>query len=468
MDLIKDMFDLEFYPTPREVADQMLSMLDVTWKVVLEPSAWKWDLVDRIWSFWASNVVTYETNKDLAQIVSKKSEYKGSDFFESNAEELSHIDCIVMNPPFSNAIDHINHAWDIAPNGCEIVALMNSANLDRKYEEKIRIFLEKIQMHWSRTDLGDVFKTAERKTSVQVTMITLIKPWQKDESFSEFFTDDTDREMEGSGLIPYNEVREVVSRYVNAIKLYDQMLQVWVQMNSLVKDIKRHAELKDDLVFTCEHEGKEMTQSRFQKQLQKWSWKWIFSKLDMQKYVTSSVYQKLNAHIEKYSNQKFTMNNIYRLLDVIIQTQWERMSETLLEAFEYITEHHHENRQIIEGWKTNKNYMVGKKFILPYLVSESYSNNKYLRFEWRWAEKLDDFQKALCYALGIKYEDTESFRDHIDEVKPYSWEKFDWFVFDCRAYNKGTVHFSWKDESQWRLFNKKVAEARGLELPQTV
>jgi len=57
----------------------------------------------------------------------------GSNFFDCSSEQISHINAIVMNPPFSNAGKHILHAWEIAPEGCEIIALYNSETIRNDY-----------------------------------------------------------------------------------------------------------------------------------------------------------------------------------------------------------------------------------------------------------------------------------------------------------------------------------------------
>ena len=43
--------------------------------------------------------------------------------FNGQSEQISHIDFIVMNPPFSNADKHILHALKLHRAGCKIIAL---------------------------------------------------------------------------------------------------------------------------------------------------------------------------------------------------------------------------------------------------------------------------------------------------------------------------------------------------------
>src|ERR1017187_8410003 len=103
------MFTKDFYPTPSHVLDLM--QIDCFDKIVLEPSAGKGDIIDYLKNNGAKEVLSCEENKDLAEIVKTKSKFIGYDFLELKAEQVSHINLIVMNPPFAQGIDHVLHAW---------------------------------------------------------------------------------------------------------------------------------------------------------------------------------------------------------------------------------------------------------------------------------------------------------------------------------------------------------------------
>src|SRR5690625_64632 len=109
------MFNSDFYRTPPEVINQMLFGIDLRGKVVLEPSAGRGDIVDALRQRGSEIILTYEKDPDLKSIVEKKSRFMGYDFLTSTAQELSHIDYIIMNPPFSRDEHHILHAWEVAP-----------------------------------------------------------------------------------------------------------------------------------------------------------------------------------------------------------------------------------------------------------------------------------------------------------------------------------------------------------------
>ena len=50
---------------------------------------------------------------------------------------------------------------------------------------------------------------------------------------------------------------------------------------------------------------------------------------------------------------------------MIIQTHGERMNQVLVEAFDLICSFSADNSTAGETWKTNTNYMVNRKFIIP-------------------------------------------------------------------------------------------------------
>src|SRR6056297_423462 len=102
------MFNKDFYPTPESVILESLAKanFDITDKVVLEPSAGKGNAVE-VLKRQAREVIVCEKNDDLARIVSSKADrFLKQDFFEVEAHEISHVDLIWMNPPFSKDEDH--------------------------------------------------------------------------------------------------------------------------------------------------------------------------------------------------------------------------------------------------------------------------------------------------------------------------------------------------------------------------
>ena len=121
------MFHKEFYPTPDAVIDIMLDKIKDSARYYLDPSAGKGDVVDKIHqrNRWVKvSVDCIEINHDLASILSNKNcRVVGDDFL--NYVGVCYYDAIVMNPPFSNGVDHLLKAWEFIYEG-EIVCLLNA------------------------------------------------------------------------------------------------------------------------------------------------------------------------------------------------------------------------------------------------------------------------------------------------------------------------------------------------------
>lgn len=116
-------FNNDFYPTPVEIIEKMVDGIELHGKTILEPSAGKGDIVDYLKSFNA-NVIACEKSPELREILKNKCPIIENDFLQLKAEQISHIQAIIMNPPFSADERHIIHAWSIAPDGCRIVAYL--------------------------------------------------------------------------------------------------------------------------------------------------------------------------------------------------------------------------------------------------------------------------------------------------------------------------------------------------------
>lgn len=82
-----------------------------------------------------------------------------------------------------------------------------------------------IEAYGSRTCLGECFADAERPTRVIVGLLRLTRPGQRvsnADEFDGFFLGPDDLEAQGEGLIPYRRSRDLVNRYVEACKIFDE------------------------------------------------------------------------------------------------------------------------------------------------------------------------------------------------------------------------------------------------------
>ena len=483
---MESIFERDFYPTPEEVIAQMLIMSDINNKVILEPSAGSGNIVEYLKQNGAQEVIACEKNSKLRSIVEKKCAVIADDFLTVTSDMVSHIDMIVMNPPFSCEETHILHAYEIAPQGCEIISLCNTSMLSTSFyssTEKRQKIKELIELYGDDEYLGDVFSTAERKTNVSVSVIRLYKPKTDNNEFQDYFfdTEEDVPEVQADGLITYDFVRDCVNRYVAAVQMFDDVMDASKKINNLTSAIGAShicfgATLKNGDVYTS------ITKDRFKKALQKNAWQWLFSKFKMEKYLTQKVRDDINSFVEKQKNIPFTMKNIYRMIEMIVGTHEDRMKHVLVEAFDHICSFSAENSTAGEKWKTNSDYKINKKFIVPYICDyDARWASPYVKTYWDYT-KIEDVIKALCYLTGKNYDEQISLSDFCREFKiPWgTWKPMGHFkyfndgrnpeyiggFFKIKGHKKGTMHFEFLDENVWHKFNYEVAKIKGWQLPK--
>lgn len=469
-------FGIDFYPTPIGVISRMLMETDVWGKYVLEPSAGSGNIVDELNSRGAAQVDACEIDYKLRKVLSGKCNIIADDFLSVTSEEVSHIDLIVMNPPFSADEDHILHAYEIAPEGCEIIALCNNSILTKGYhsttkQKKIR---ELIDSYGLCDNYGDCFKNAERTTDCEVACIHLWKPKTGDSEFDNYFCDDypEDEDSRVSGIMPYNAIRDIVNRYVEAVKRYDIVMAASKGINDLTSIFDRNPITFGATWKEASKHYTSVTRDTFRKELQKAAWKKIFDEMDMERYVTKSVREDINRYVNRQVNAPFTMRNIYRMLEMIVGTHENRMQKTLLEAFDKICSFSAENSTAGEKWKTNSDYMINKRFIVPYITRSDYSPHTIELRYGGYADDIEDIIRALCYLTGTPYNTTISLREFIrdNDITWGQWESMGINdkkgFFKIRGYKKGTMHFEFLDEDVWAKFNIAVAQIRGWQLPK--
>jgi hypothetical protein len=501
------MFSATFYPTPGPVIDQMLEGLNLQGKKVLEPSAGAGHIVKAAQAMGAE-VIACEKDEDLRKIVQTYCKLICDDFLTLKSEQVSHIDYIIMNPPFNQGAEHILHAWNIAPAGCKIIALCNAQTMENRYSKSREELGTVLDNYGQAQDLGDCFSQADRRTDVNVLLIRLNKPGEASNEFEGFFLEE-EVEDQYNGLMPYNVVRDLVNRYVGAVKIFDKQLQTAEELNDLCEGYFGAREIG----MTVTRENKPLRRNEFKKDMQRAGWAFIFNKMNLKKYSTKGLKEDINKFIETQEQIPFTMKNIYKMLEIVIGTAGQRMDKAILEVFERVTKHTHENRYNVEGWQTNSHYLLNKRFIVPSMVGIGWSG-QIDRPSWSNSnfEMIEDLMKALCYVSGENYSDKVSLEDfisypfllkkdgkylnsmaydfdvkykekereriiqdqenhpgsEIEENHPEWGKWFEWGYFRCRAYKKGTMHFEFKDDKLWGEFNQRVAKLMGYPLPEKV
>ncbi len=465
------MFDKQFYPTPVRVVYQMIAELDLNGKTVLEPSAGKGDIV-KVLKESGAKVVICEKNEDLALISSKKADvFIKHDFLQVTSDEISHVHFIIMNPPFLFADKHILHAYEIAPEGCVIVALCNYETVSNKYSRNRDRLGKLVAKYGTSENIGDVFSTAERTTEIDIGLIKLYKPKTGANEFDDFmFSEEEEEQYFGaSGLVQYSKIRDIVGRYIQGVQMFDTVIGTASAINDTIKPLGGSFRLSFSAIEHRDDGFSELTREEYKKRLQKSAWRSVFREMKMEKYLTQSAKEQINKFVEQQTNKPFTMKNIFKMAELIVGTHEGRMQKVIEEVFDWLTEHHHDNRQGVEGWKTNSMYFVGMKFIAPYCgLQKGWSGQPTFSYSDR-AERMEDLIKALCMVTGKNYNDMipliDFFREDTRGEKGYkewgTW--YDWNFFQIKV---GTMHVKFKDKQVWEMFNRAACKAKGWQIPE--
>jgi len=470
------------YPTPDKVAAIMIKGCNFYNKYILEPSAGTGALAKHLYGAEAVHLI--ENDPDAVALLEGKMAQKGSatrtwryvasDFLKFTAS--IQYDYIIMNPPFDNGAQHLLHAWQIA-DGSEIRCLLNAETIENPYTEERERLLEIIRLNGGQIEhLGRCFAgaDAERRTNVEVVLVTLKKPLSKklDINFDSIWGEQT-----AQGLDEEKPMFELATgAYIqNSVKSFDAAVEAFKDVLLAVRRFKHHANGcslfhgqsidKDilDLISFAEKDA-------FNKGVGKmnaiaWN-RVIFEQNDYQKLITNGVREKFKTEQQRRGAMAFNLENISNFLDILVGTRGQVMELCIEQVFDFLTAFDKRNVIHKEGWKTNSHYKVNKKVIVPALCSydtkwQSTSRVGYGRFD----EKFNDVDKALCYIAGMRFEDcrtvVQAVADKVydREISIYD-QILDTTFFTIKCYKKGTMHLNFKDESIWARFNQAAAKGK--------
>ena len=467
------MFDKEFYPTPVSVLRMM--GFDPYGKICLDPQSGKGDVLNYFELNGASEVLCVEINEELARLSAEKGRLIGRDWFDVKAEQISHVELIVMNPPFSNASKHIVHAWNIAPEGCAIYALCNWETINNARGWS-RSELERIIDDYGvNENLGDCFKEAERTTGVEVGLIKLFKPIINDTNKFAGFFESEEQEDQADGMMRYNEVRAVVNSYVLAV-------QKEMEISKICSEVNEVTSFFGGTNLAAKVTGKDGRPIDYRKQLQIDAWNYIIEKSGIHKFTTSQTKKDINLFVETQQKYPFTMRNVYQMLSMIVQTSGQQFEKALVNAVDNLTKHVHENRYGVEGWKTNEGHLLNSTIIVPD-IAERKGNYIGVGYATRYGEMIDDLIKVICRNEGINFDTFgykldstgDRYANNIHQIYYYLrgngygletgiWHDF--ILFEAKFFFKGTMHLKFKDRNVWARLNQSYAKAKGMTLPE--
>jgi len=466
------MFNNGFFPTPAHVIDRMVAPLlkgegsyrTLPYKTILEPSAGKGDIVDRLVNRYhrdAKNVSCIEIEAELQHILLGKGYRLIESDFLAYCERYT-FDLVIMNPPFAEGVDHLLKAWDILKSG-DIVCLLNAETLLNPHTGKRKLLAGIIAQHGRYEVIGPVFKNAERPTDVEVAIVWLHK--DSGSSGIHFDAADVDRdtpvsesEFNANPIAPANMVQALVAQYERAADLLVQMSELESQYRYYTQDIRDALRDNDTLNKTSLNERLDGLKASF--------WRYVFDKTRLGKVATSNYRNTFEEFVANTSRMAFSEQNVMLVIEKFYAERHDIITACIVEVFDKATQFHEKNTVHTEGWKTNKSWRIAPKIIMPWGISFDtwgWSSN----FGSRARDFYGDLDKAMCFLSGQSIDDVttidKAIHDHIHAIHRGDIHYADLFsstFFDIRIFKKGTVHLIFRDTDLHARFNQVAAQGK--------
>jgi hypothetical protein len=489
------MFNSEFFPTPAEIGEKMMSKLKDknAVKHILEPNAGKGDLAlvasgDHAYAgqHRPRQVDCIEMEPELIAILqSKEFQVVGFDWLAYDG--VCYYDAIIMNPPFSNGDQHLLKAWDFMIDG-EIVCLLNMETLRNPHSKNRRRILDLIKAHGSIESLGKCFKGSERSTDVEVALVYLCKE-SEDDSFDLWgdLTPEKDFDLdEAQANMP-----AVQDKLGNKVRFYEQSVK---HMIGAMKEMRRATAMmeaagisisEEDIANVMKNGRKNLNAgtASYTKLAKAAAWKHIFYQMDFDKWLDKKQKEEFLVDAAKNESIPFTVDNIKATLENVFLMREDLFKKSVWNVFQELTKYDAKCEHHSEGWKTNNSWKVNRKAIFPFGAEyRDWGSGGYFsrNYGGRSIDICDDLDRVACVLMGRKFpsrNDSDEEKEDPNRVVTIgaaldqAWadlprlqkgDKFDNTAestfFHLRFFKKGTVHLQFKDDLLWAAFNKAAAE----------
>jgi len=444
----------DYYPTPESLAIKMSCMIDPEYsRSILEPSAGKGNLVEAVknkFKYRYISVDCIEKEPDLKScLLGKNFNVIDDDFLTFDC--IKQYDTIIMNPPFSNGVNHVLKAWNIIYDG-DVIALLNAESIKNPHTKERKLLKSIIDNNGTVEFLQNTFVSAENKTNVEVALIKLSKRNKVSDYFTTIEKDVKDIEIEET---KNNHLVLTESQISNMVIAYNKSIEL--KKESILKNAESIYYQSIMNLGTDKFDVKREINEYVDK-LRERSWNSIIRIADFKKYMTEKVLNDFLKQLPQITNLEFTEKNINGFLKNLVLNFDNIINDCCLNVFDDLTKYHEENRVYVEGWKSNNYFFVNKRVVLPWMVEPGYT--KGYRLRWQSETKLEDLDRVMAFIDGKKQPDiplTSVFnKTEIETNKKYESE-----YFYIRFYKKGTAHVYFKNLKLLEKFNIFVGRQRG-------
>lgn len=465
-----------FYPTPKHLIEKMLNKIK-DWRAVttiLEPSAGKGDLLAELMLKRGIEIDAIEIDPNLQYILKDKGFKLVHDDFLTYWTQ-KHYDLILANFPFNEGAKHFLKALQLQENGGAIIALINAETLKNQYTNERKLLYQKLMEYNADIEyLQDEFKNAERKTNVEVALVTVHIETKKQESFLferlKKAHDEEYKDFTNTEIMHGDYIKAIISQYQFEIKIGLNIISEYKALTPYIlnsiddKYSHKILELKltnKDCDDTMENGYIKQTRAKY--------WKVLFQNPKFTSKLTSNLQTELFNKVSKLKDYEFSEFNIMEIEAEIHRNTIKGVEDTILALFDKLSGDHSwypetkKNVHYYNGWATNKAHKINNKVILPIngFSSWNYSGKTEWRFEtYKISETISDILKTIDYLTGRTniVRDVGSTLDTNKEKDNFKNIEFDYFTVDF--FKKGTTHIKFKSQEIVDILNIYGARKR--------
>lgn len=394
--------DMQFYPTPKALAEKMVGYLDGAEELILEPSAGKGDLVDAILlRLKAETRATIDVCEDddilYELLIGKYSETAQDEMCERKTnllnrrfqkdpktgdtkyiltdeedQELGHLlrmtcalshsavhiagkdflsfrtsmryDAIVMNPPFEEGDRHLLRAMRMVKDGGKIICVLNAETIRNAYSNQRKLLQKRLaEMNAEITFESGEFSDAERKSDVEIALIYIKVPESDFEKESYILkglkkAKEYAPEDTQEEIMPGDPIDQAVAQYNFEI---NAGMQLYKEYRALAKHMKTTFD-SNCRYYTVELKigTHEFEPNRYVKRVRQKYWDAFFTNEQFTRKLTSNLQETFCKLVNEAAEYEFCRENIEMILRKMSPIMEQSLSETIDTLFEKLSNCH--------------------------------------------------------------------------------------------------------------------------------
>lgn len=483
-----------FYPTPSKLAGIMLSRVD--WrrvKNILEPSAGKGDLVEAIKSALEDNepdssfygwrkhrklrmrselcrspdIDVVEIDENLQQILIGKGFNLVHDDFLTYATQKAY-DLIIMNPPFHVGDKHLLKAISmIEAAGGQIVCLLNAETIRNQCTNTRHMLGQRLKEYGARIEFyQNSFRNAERKTDVEIAMVTLDIPAKPLEShiWEDLKKANPEQYKDGepTAIVSDDWVEQMVAHYNLEV---DAGIALLREYGAITPYLMLGARNKQAPLICLSVGGKKDISTvdsavinEYLRCVRSRYWFMLLNRPEISHKMTSDMSNQFFAKLDTLETYDFTQFNIRRFIIELTAQLSQGVIDSIHSLFQKLSEKHSwypecdKNIHYYNGWRTNEAHKVGMKAIIPvngYATRYHIGKDTKELDSYRITCGIRDLERALTYLDGGKYDICHvDVSAAVERAICMGKTTVSFTYFSATFYKKGTCHLKFYPEAK--------------------